>query len=137
MDDFESPLDKIIREAREKGEFADLRGKGKPLQWEDESQVPEDMRTANRVIKNSGFTLSWIELGQEIDGQYEKICEELKRARAQRAEGKLDERGWQAAQDHFREQVRALNKRITGFNMKVPSDQFQRLPYSSDPDRIV
>lgn len=136
MDEYESPIDKIIREAREKGEFANLPGKGKPLQWEDDSSTPEDLRTANRIIKNSGFTLSWIELGQEIEAQYAALCADLRRARARHAEGRLDERGWQAARDTFTEQARALNKRIIGYNLRVPNEQFQRLPFSADPDTV-
>ena len=37
-----------IREAQERGEFDDLPGKGKPLDLEDLSGVPEEMRMAYR-----------------------------------------------------------------------------------------
>ena len=73
MKDFEDPLDKIMREARERGEFNDLPGKGKPFQWEDESMVPEDQRMANRLLKNNNFTLDWIEMGKELDAEYARL----------------------------------------------------------------
>ena len=37
----------------EKGEFDNLPGKGKPLPLEDDSQVPEDLRLAYKLLKNA------------------------------------------------------------------------------------
>lgn len=136
-EDFERPIDKIIREARESGAFDDLPGKGKPIQWEDESLVPEDQRMAQRVIKNSGFTLDWIEQGQEIERDYKAARTDLEQAAAARAEERLDYAGWQSARAEFTRKVQAINKRIIGYNLRVPHEQFQRLPYAADPDRIV
>jgi hypothetical protein len=34
-EDFERPIDKIIREAWERGDFDDLPGKGQPIHWEE------------------------------------------------------------------------------------------------------
>lgn len=134
MSDFESPLDKIIREAREQGAFDNLPGKGHPLQWQDESMIPEDQRLAQRVIKNSGFTLSWIEMGQELDREYEALRRELEMARAAHAQGRLDPAGWKAAQETFTGKTRTLNRRIIGYNLRVPNDQFQKLPYSTSTE---
>ncbi len=101
MTDYESPLDKILREARERGEFDDLPGKGKPIQWEDEALVPEDQRLANRLLKHNNFTLDWIELGQELDHEYEKARKDLELARSECAAGRLDEAGWKVAAGAF------------------------------------
>ena len=128
-DDFESPLDQIIREAQERGEFENLPGKGRPLQWEDESQTPEDERMARRLLKNNHFTLDWIELGRELDAQYRQIREELELARHRKDSGELDAAGWFVALDQYRDQVRALNKRVTGYNLRAPSEQVYKKPY--------
>lgn len=133
MSDFESPLDKIIREAREKGAFDDLPGKGRPLNWEDESMIPEDQRMAHRVIKNSGFTLSWIEMGQELDNDYAALKRDLERARADHTSGRLDAAGWKIARAEFTRKTRELNKRMIGYNLRVPNEQFQKLPYPTSP----
>ncbi len=134
MSDYESPIDKIIREARERGEFDDLPGKGKPIHWEDESLVPEDQRMAYRLLKSNGFTLDWIAVGQEIDAQYAAARRDLEQARAGHSAGRLDAAGWQAARERFIEKVRELNQRIIGYNLRVPHDTFQRLTYRIDPD---
>lgn len=44
-----------IVEAEKAGDFANLPGAGKPLELEDLSHIPEDMRMAYRVLKNSGY----------------------------------------------------------------------------------
>lgn len=52
---FESIIERRIQEAMERGEFDDLAGKGKPLVFEDDTFVPEDLRMAYRVLKNAGY----------------------------------------------------------------------------------
>ena len=128
-DDFESPVDKIIREARERGEFDNLPGKGRPLQWEDESQVPEDERMARRLLKNNNFTLDWIELGRELDDHYRQARENLQQARQRKEAGILDAAGWFAALDVYRHQVQILNTRVIGYNLRAPSEQVYKKPY--------
>ncbi len=131
---FESPLDQIIREARERGEFDDLPGKGKPLHWEDESQVPEDERLAHRLLKNNGYTLDWIELARELDAAYDQLRAALSRARRLRAEGELDAAGWFAALDQYQDKIRALNRRVIGYNVRAPNEKLYKRPYPVEVD---
>lgn len=130
-EEFESPLDKVIREAREKGEFDQLPGKGSPIRWEDESMVPEAERMANRLLKNNNFTLNWIALAQELDAEYEGLRTTLQHAHNDYATGKIDSSAWQRAIETFRESVKALNKRLIGYNLRTPNEHFHRRPYSA------
>lgn len=66
MEIFLKIAEQRIREALEKGEFADLRGKGKPLEFEDETWIPEDLRPMYRVLKNAGCIPEELELRKEI-----------------------------------------------------------------------
>jgi hypothetical protein len=50
---YEKIVEQRIKEAMEKGEFDDLPGKGKPVPIEDDSQVPEDLRLAYKLLKNA------------------------------------------------------------------------------------
>ena len=43
------------REACERGEFDRLPGAGKPLELEDDSHIPEDLRMAYKLLKNAGY----------------------------------------------------------------------------------
>ena len=49
----QSLIDARIEEARLRGEFDNLPGAGRPLPEEDPS-VPEELRLANRILKNAG-----------------------------------------------------------------------------------
>jgi hypothetical protein len=44
-----------IAEAIENGELDDLPGAGRPLALDDDALVPEDLRVANRILKNAGI----------------------------------------------------------------------------------
>ena len=50
---YEKIVEQRIKEAMEKGEFDNLPGKGKPLPLEDDSQVPEDLRLAYKLLRNA------------------------------------------------------------------------------------
>lgn len=47
--------EKKIAEAAERGELDDLPGAGRPLALDDDALVPEEMRMANRILKNAGL----------------------------------------------------------------------------------
>lgn len=55
-----------IREAMEKGEFENLPGKGKPLQIDDLSHVPEELRAGYIILKNAGVLPEELQLKKEI-----------------------------------------------------------------------
>jgi hypothetical protein len=63
-------IDKIaeerIREAIERGDFDDLPGKGKPLDLEDDSHLPQDLRMAYKILKNANCLPPELELRKEI-----------------------------------------------------------------------
>jgi hypothetical protein len=49
-------LDRIVEEritqAVKRGEFGDLPGRGRPLSFEDEQGIPDDLRLAYKILKN-------------------------------------------------------------------------------------
>ena len=55
-----------IRDAQARGEFDDLPGTGTPLNLDDDALVPEELRAAYRVLKNSGFLPAELENSREI-----------------------------------------------------------------------
>ncbi len=63
---FQRLAEQRIQEAMQKGEFDNLPGKGKPLELEDLSHVPEELRLAYKVLKNAGFLPPEAELLREI-----------------------------------------------------------------------
>ncbi|MDJ0836374.1 MAG: DUF1992 domain-containing protein [Acidobacteriota bacterium] len=57
--------EKKIREAASDGAFDNLKGKGKPLDLEDDSGVPESLRMAYKIMKNADLVPPEIELRKE------------------------------------------------------------------------
>jgi hypothetical protein len=52
---FDALVEKHIREAQAQGVFDDLPGAGRPLKLDDDAMVPEELRAAYRILKNSGY----------------------------------------------------------------------------------
>jgi hypothetical protein len=66
MDAFSKIAEQRIREAIENGEFDELENAGRPISFEDETWIPEDLRAAYRVLKNSGCIPPELELRKEV-----------------------------------------------------------------------
>jgi hypothetical protein len=66
MDIFRKIAEQKIRKSMEGGVFDGLSGKGKPLVFEDETWIPEDLRVAYRLLKNAGCIPPELELRNEI-----------------------------------------------------------------------
>jgi hypothetical protein len=67
---WESAVDKQIREAEERGDFDNLPGRGKPLHLED---WDAEWGIAYHVLKQAGETLPWIALGRDIDAAQARL----------------------------------------------------------------
>ncbi len=69
-------VERQIQEALERGEFDNLPGKGRPLQIEDDSHIPEDLRLAYKILKNADCLPPELQLKKEIR-QMEDLLESL------------------------------------------------------------
>ncbi|WP_321493455.1 DnaJ family domain-containing protein [uncultured Desulfobacter sp.] len=63
---FETIVEERIKAAQKQGRFDNLQGKGKPLVFDD-SPVPNDLRMAHKILKNSGFLPPEIEIRKQMD----------------------------------------------------------------------
>jgi hypothetical protein len=59
-------VEKRIQEARRKGEFDNLPGRGKPIEFEEDRHIPEDLRLAYKILKNADCLPPEIEEKKEI-----------------------------------------------------------------------
>lgn len=66
MEFFYRIAERRIIEAIANGEFDNLEGKGKPLVFEDETWIPEDLRMAYRILKNAGCIPPELEFRNEV-----------------------------------------------------------------------
>ena len=67
MDIFTQIAEEKIREAQAKGEFDNLPGKGKPLNLDVDNHVPQELKIAYKILKNSGYIPPELELQKEIN----------------------------------------------------------------------
>lgn len=70
-------VEEQIRKARERGEFDNLEGKGKPIDLYENPFEPAELRMAFKILKDNDCAPFWIELGKEIDAQIEKFWNEV------------------------------------------------------------
>ena len=132
-------IEEHIRRAMEEGKFDDLPGKGKPLQLDQDPHEDPEWRTAYRILRNSGFTLPWIEARQEIEvalddarGNLACVWEWRLRALINGSPLSSVEAEWERAVHVFREQVDAVNEKILSYNLQVPSNRLQLIVLDAD-----
>jgi DnaJ homolog subfamily C member 28 len=119
-----------IRKAIEDGQFSDLPGKGKPLHLDENPHANPEWRMAYHALKNSGFSLPWIEKRQEILEALENQRQTLKRVwnwSQSSANPKLAQEEWQRAVTEFRSQMGKVDLKIRDFNLEAPHERFQLL----------
>lgn len=137
----ESLVERRIRQAQEQGLFDDLPGRGRPLDLHDDNPFEDpDWRLAYRILRNAGFAPRWIELGRELEADWELCQQSLgdyeRRVRA--AAAALGRRYAPAAElaalrgAHATfvaatvERIRAYNAKVDLFNLQVPIFTLQR-----------
>mgnify|MGYP005839141671 FL=1 len=120
MNIFEWVAEEKIRSAIESGQWDNLPGKGKPLQWRDNPFEPPEWRMAYSLIRQNGFSLPWMEERKEIDAEVQQF-------RAQLSSGLRSVNSTQV-KDWAKRQIDRLNRRIFRYNLGVPLDRFQVLP---------
>ncbi len=70
---FEKAIEAAIKEAMERGEFDNLKGKGKPIDLDAYFETPEELRLAFSALKNAGIASQEVELLQEVAVLKEKL----------------------------------------------------------------
>jgi len=84
---FDKAVEAAIREAQERGDFDNLKGRGKPIDLNAYFETPEDIRMAYSMLKNAGMVSVEIDLLGEIAALKERLSttyEEKDRHRIQK-----------------------------------------------------
>jgi hypothetical protein len=88
-----NPLDAMaeerIRQAQQEGVFENLPGTGAPLDLDDDPLVPEELRAAYRILKNSGFVPAEVEALRELREVEQAITREKSPDERSKLAGKL------------------------------------------------
>ncbi len=135
--DWESAVEKQIREAMERGDFDNLPGQGKPLDLHRDPNTPPEWETAFKLLKDAGFAPAWIELDKELriaraqlfapfDNYIKRLSDKGKLAASERFEHQLI--------SEFREKGQELNRQIDLFNLKSPSPHLHHVRIRIDDE---
>ncbi len=127
---FESWIDRQIRQAQERGDFDNLRGKGQPLTPDDPNEVfAGDDAMGLKLLKNNEALPAWIELNKEIAAQQER-CRRILESYV--AERDRDRRARFAAD--YRRRAADLNRLIDHYNFIVPARHLEKVKRQIDRD---
>jgi DnaJ family protein C protein 28 len=119
------PIEKIIQEAQDRGDFDNLAGKGKPLDLRENPYVPQDWQMAYRMLASSGFAPDIVEEDKAIRRahadleqkllrfarRWDTMTQDTRRANAQARAKFMAE---------YKDDIRTLNSRIHSFNAMAP-----------------
>lgn len=76
----EKAVEAIIKEAQERGDFDNLKGKGQPIDLDAYFETPEDLRLAYSALKNAGMVSPEVELLQEVAELKERLASTFEEA---------------------------------------------------------
>lgn len=131
-------IEELIREAIENGEFDNLPGKGKALNLAQDPLVDPLTAIVTRILKQNGVSHPLIEARRAIESDTADARGTLIQA-WRLYQGSRDEDAWGAAIASFRDHVRAINREVRIFNLKMPSPALHGLILDADEEirRIV
>lgn len=125
-----------IQKAFERGDFDNLEGSGKPLKFDENPYENQDLRMIFKILKDNDCAPFWIELGKEIDADFEKHQQEIKSFHTYASIFYSEKRNKQA-RDRFekkkasflfeeRRRLELIRKKIIDYNLMCPTFQVGR-----------
>lgn len=127
-------IEELLRRAMADGKFDNLPGKGKPLHLDEANpHADPEWELAFRMLKESGYSLPWIEAIREIEKDIEAARKDLQIAWRFTQDADTESQPssyipgeWERSQQAFEDKLTSLNKRIRDYNLLVPNVRFQR-----------
>lgn len=115
---YQNIIDQQISKAMAEGMFDQLAGQGKPLQFDDDTLVPEEDRLGHRMLKSHGFALPWIEARRDIDQMQEEIVAWLQKANQDWPYCNAARQ--QTLRAEYLRKLENLQRMITSYNLRTP-----------------
>jgi DnaJ family protein C protein 28 len=119
-------IERKIQEARERGDFDNLPGAGKPLNLDENPFVPAEWRLAYSMLASNGFAPDLVESDKALReaivtlaASLDRFAARWSRLSASDRQARLVDRA--AFLRQYEADVRDLNSRIHGFNHAAPT----------------
>jgi len=127
----ERVVEDLIQESMSKGEFKNLKGTGKPLQYQNHNPFIDVVtHKVNQVLIENGFSPQWVTLEKEIRLEIANLKNQMKERRSRLGGLPLsisDETEWKKYLSSIMDDVASINKKIDNFNLIVPLIDKQRV----------
>jgi len=119
---YQTAIETQLEEARKKGAFDNLQGKGKPLDLSTQPGEREGTWAVHRVMGDQNFTLPWMMLAKEID-------DDLAACKRMVAQAPLASRiRRRELREEHRKKAQGVREKLRRYNLMVPSTHLQRPP---------
>ncbi|KAJ8314269.1 hypothetical protein KUTeg_008830 [Tegillarca granosa] len=129
-------VEDLIQESMHKGDFDNLPGKGRPLDYTERNPLVDTMtHNINKILINNGYAPEWITLEKDIRTGVRSVREKLAIERNRLGDpplSSIEQKRWNHHSEKFRMSLSDINKQINKFNLIVPLFQKQMLPYNLD-----
>ncbi|MEA1960060.1 MAG: DUF1992 domain-containing protein [Bacillota bacterium] len=129
-------VEEQIRKAQAKGAFNHLEGEGTPLDLEENPYVPAELRMAFKILKDNNFAPYWIELGKDIDSDWNRIADEVHKFKRYchifwiEKPGAIARRRFNKKKEMFyyekRLELEKIEKKIIDYNLHCPTFRLGR-----------
>jgi hypothetical protein len=103
-----------IAAAQAEGAFDNLEGKGKRIDLEAAHPAGDDRFMANHILKANHFLPVWLEDRKQLQKEIADVTGQVA--------------GGSPLDDAKQETIRQLNRRISGYNLRVPVDSLRLKP---------
>jgi len=128
LNEWQDLITEQLDEAAANGAFENLPGKGQPLRLDRYPNEPDDMRMANKLLKDNNLTPTWIGDRKALLAEIELLRTEMKRrweltcAGVEAAGSERDAlaRSWRRSVADWEARIVELNRRIVSLNISLP-----------------
>ena len=94
MKKWQDIVDQLVKDVVGDGDISHLPGAGRPLQLQDESHTPTELRAAHKIMNDNNVLPDWVAAGRALDQLEEKLRLQIRmRAICQRQIGCAISRG--------------------------------------------
>jgi hypothetical protein len=114
MDVLQFIAENKIQLAQAEGAFDGLEGQGKPIHLDEIPPAASEQFMANHILKANHFLPVWLEDRRQLQQEIAACLESIRRE--------------SALPDEKVDAIRQLNRRISGYNLRVPVDSLRLMP---------
>jgi DnaJ family protein C protein 28 len=121
-------IEEKIRAAQAEGQFDNLKGKGRPLNLDQNPFEDPAWQMANHLLKEQGFRPEWLEEDVALRKKLSEARQALARTHAWRQTQPAHTAApeWAKAEARFRQALAEINTGLQRLNLLVPTPRLQR-----------